>query len=162
MKRDALLSATMEFFFEAMLRGYLGDAPKFSVPGEPSMRGLRVKIEDFELLDKYSRKLGTRLSFGQTIIWHKDEPVWAMQYHGKYEKRAIPLLKLALAANYRAKKFNGGRGQDNFGHVEHHGLVYSNQVLHWEFARFSGRESIRDHNLGQSVGWHEYHGLFLL
>ena len=80
------------------------------------------------------------------------EMLWIMHYEGWYEKETIPLLKLALATQYRGG-FYGGRGPYIFTHPNHLGLVYRNSVV-GTFRQFTARDEICNTKTGEKMGQH--------
>jgi len=154
-RTDTVLSV----FFDAMRNGYAKEGIKKGKIAElPGSKTIPFAAGNFTLLDCY---LVTPLhphSFGQTIIWCDNVPVWVMSYQGWYLESAIPFLKRALWEAYDHRDFFGGRGPHFF---TEDGMTYVNNVEPPnDWRHFRGCEEIFDRN-GQSVGWHEYQGLLL-
>ena len=153
--RDELI---LEVFFAAMMCGYANSAKKETIAALPGSKVIPFEIEDFKVLDCYLVTPDNPYSFGQTIIWHKNVPIWVMSYQGLYLKRAIPFLKLVLWQTYSRQQFVGGRGPRFF--VDS-GMTYMNRVEPPNVWRhFRGREEVYDRD-GRSMGWHDYQGLRL-
>ncbi|MFC1594804.1 DUF5680 domain-containing protein [Patescibacteria group bacterium] len=149
----------MHIFFSAMKVGYAKDKTKgLKMPNLPMSRSNRFQEGDFTLLDywfaTYSQK-----SFGQTVIWYMEIPVWMMTYFGTYEEEAIPFLKKALYEAYKNDEFFGGRGPQSFTDDD---MTYYNVIRQIGFDKFNGYEAIMHTRHGRSLGWHEYHGMVLL
>jgi hypothetical protein len=148
----------LSVFFAAMQDGYAKSPKKGTISELPGSKTIPFELGEFKLLDCYLITPDTPHSFGQTIIWHKDVPVWTMSYQGWYLKNAISFLKQALGEAYNHSDFYGGRGPHFF---TNDGMVYVNNVeAPNDWKHFRGREEVFDRN-GQSVGWHEYQGLLL-
>ena len=153
------VSQAEDFFFEAMLAGYVAGAAKKKVLDEPGYVKIEYQRGEFHLVDRYLSSLGRNYSGGTTTIWVNGSPVWLMSYMGWYDPRAIPVLKAALRRSYEKRDFNGGRGPDSFSLS---GLSYTNHVNNWQFKNFDGRESVPDNKAEQSLGYHRYHGHILI
>lgn len=143
------------FFLEAAARTYAADAPKSTIPELPGSKVFHYHRDDFHYLDCYFSQ-GAR-SFGQTIIWAKEVPVWEMQYRGDcYDKKAIHLLKEVLRLTYAKGLFIGGRGPKYY---RNGSLEYINDVnlAICDFGLFEGREKIIE---GINVLFqHDYSGM---
>ena len=158
---DQILAA----FFAAMREGYAADCPKEdTISGLPGSTVISFPTRHFTVKDCYFVAREPCWSFGQTVIWSLDKPVWVMSYQGWYEKSAISFLKFALFQNYSANVFVGGRGPSFCHSPGWEKLFYVNTVEppnDWK--HFKGKEKIfecRD-NETRLLGWHEYHGLLL-
>ncbi|OGD67462.1 hypothetical protein A2442_03090 [Candidatus Campbellbacteria bacterium RIFOXYC2_FULL_35_25] len=154
-------------FFKAAERGWAvtGTATETSTL-LPGYKLIRFKSGKFSVLDAYCVNPASDKSAGFTTIWCDDVPVWTMHYSGRYQKRLIPLLKLALQANIISRTFVGGRGPTTFTDEERYpDLVYINNVVRGRrtFSSFAGREIIVDvGNLNLPLGYHDYRGISLL
>lgn len=160
------------FFYEAMREGYASAKPHKStiseLPGSITITHQKGKMK---LVDCYFVGQGDK-SFGNTIIFAENLPVWNMHYYGQYEYYATFLLKLALSAAYTLDHpltadpqfFTGCRGPKVFRSDVTSGLVYVNQVRPQStFWSFSGREEIfSESGRNKSLGFHEYTGYMLL
>ena len=156
------ISAIQDFFFQAMLRGYVDDkAPIGTIPELPGSKTFTFCSPDekFTLRDVW---FGVgQINFGLTIIWEKLVnsrvfiPVWKMSYEGRYRADAIPVLNEALHLAYSNKTFLGGRGPAIWRLQE---FVYRNfPDSQSNFQKFSGHEKVMHHN-GKSLGSHSYEG----
>ena len=146
-------------FFAAMQEGYAKSAKKSSIHDLPGSKTIHFELGELKVMDCYFVTPQSQHSFGQTIIWHKDVPVWTMSYQGFYPANAISFLKRALSESYNRWSFVGGRGPRLFTDEE---MTYINKVeLPNDWRHFRGREEIFDQNR-KVVGWHEYQGLLLL
>ncbi len=152
-----MLDGIERTFFLAMLGGYAGGGQKRTISGLPGSKTIPFTNDDFVLLDYWFVNQQTQASFGQTIIWHRDTPVWHMSYQGVYAESAISFLKLALQDNYGRFIFLGGRGPDEF---KRSGMTYVNKPTLDGWLHFKGREEV--FGLGnESLGWHEYQGMYI-
>jgi hypothetical protein len=150
----------LSVFFAAMRNGYAKSGVKKDTIAElPGSKTIPFELGDFKLLDCYLVTPDSPHSFGQTIIWRNDVPIWIMSYQGWYLKDAIPFLKRALWEAYDRGDFFGGRGPRFF---QNDGMTYTNRFdFPNDWRHFRGREEVFDRN-GQNVGWHEYQGLLLV
>jgi hypothetical protein len=158
------------FFFEAMKKGFAQGSTKSKVVYFPSSKIITFERGHFRLVDHWFTTLCSRKSFGTTIIYAMDNPVWMMHYWGWYAERVIHFLMRALMSEYSQdfvaggdpQFFNGCRGPRL---LSDGGLFYINVPDHGsDFTSFSGREQILDNERegGLSCGWHMYHGFSLL
>jgi hypothetical protein len=148
-----------QFFFKAMVAGWARNGQKISIPEMPSYKAISFQEGDFRLLDCYCNSPDSPKSAGTTTIWHKNVPVWVMQFGGYYEKGAIRFLKRALLVNYETSTFLGGRGPSSFYEGYY---AYYNKVMQNDFGRFSGREEIISRPAGDILGYHDYWGISLI
>ena len=157
--KKAVLEGAREVFFKAHLAGYAGD-------GEGSVKTKsadgKVSIEfvdgDYRVLDEYYTTPHSDYSFGTTIIFYKDAPVWMMYYGGCYKKEIIPFLKEALGKAYETNSFFGGRGIKTY---VVGALHYQNFPMGtWD--DFKGSEEIRIYETREKLGFHESGGRSLL
>ena len=163
-RRDEILPV----FFQALMNGYAGNAEETTIPALPGSKLIPFQLGPFKVFDCYhvSPKPGADTSalysFGQTIIWHEDVPVWMMQYQGAYDEQVIPFLKRALHHAYRSNNFVGGRGSRLYQDDEKL-YVYTNRVEPPnDWTHFRGREEVFSTAMdGALRGWHEYQGMLL-
>lgn len=160
------LDAVEEFFFKAMIRGWADNTETQIIPALPGYKAIEFRDGNLRLLDFYSKTTGSSKSAGTTIIFHKDVPVWIMQYSGAYEKEAIPFLKSILLDAYKNKQFFGGRGPAIH---ETETLAYFNIYPENAFFYFKGKEkiikTIRESNRSvkiENLGTHKYFGMSLI
>lgn len=147
-ERKNLLDKAKDFFFEAMLAGWVSDndviqKPETTIPNMSGIHTYEYEKGNFRLVDSYYSQ-GEK-SCGTTMIWYRGEPIWFMAYHGWYKPEAITTLKFALRDNYKEKVFEGGRGPGLFINSL---LIYSNKQdpifpLDESFELFRGQEQIR-------------------
>jgi len=147
-----------EAFFEAMNQGYANpDSKKSSISILPRSKCTTYKKGNFLVIDMWFTSKLNNKSFGITIIWYKQSPVWFMAYAGEYEKEVIPFLKKVLALTYKNKSFHGGRGVPSY-HSD--GMHYGNNQDRSGFEDFSGKETVyKDRKVR---GWHKYWGMCLI
>lgn len=115
---------------------------------------------DFKVIDCGFTAPDSEYSFGQTVIWHRDIPVWSMSYQGFYLKGAIPFLKRALIRAYELEgvgEFVGGRGPQIFKAGDYTYINCVEPPNDWR--HFRGIEKVFCKNVW--LGWHQYQGLFL-
>lgn len=158
-----LREATLAFFFEAMLKGWVAEGVETEPSNLPGYRVFRHESADkrFALVDSYcvSGKSHFPKSAGTTTIWWDDRPVWWMSYGGYYEKEAIPFLKQALVTAYMNKAFVGGRGRLSFRDPH---MIYINSPEKNDFSSFKGSEKIIEIASASTLGEHEYWGMSLI
>lgn len=153
----------MEFFFEAMLNGYVVSGPKSVMRELPGNKMFRYKSKDGKLLliDQYcvgekEENSFEEYSFGSTIIYYiEDEkpiPVWYMNYGGWYNKEVIYLLKKVLKEAYSKKIFIGGRGESCLDNK----LIYENDYK-GNFRGFTGMDNIYGSKY-EHYGGYQYFG----
>jgi len=152
-----------KFFFKAMKEGWAANGKKFTIPALPNYKGIefRSEKEDLRLLDFYCVTPNSSKSAGTTTIWHKDIPVWLINYGGFYKECAIPFLKNALQKTIEKREFLGGRGPLVFVD-EYAGLVYFNNPVQNDFSKFYGHEQIFDILTENLLGYHDYWGFSML
>lgn len=148
------------FYFAAMREGY-GSGKKpitlHEIPG-----GKQFRFDDPEsnvsVIDTYLSTPDGIGSAGMTVLLFRDEPIWSMQYSGRYKPEALPLLHEALQAAYQQEQWHGGRGLPVY---EREGWHYTNHVdLPSSFFLFRGIERIYDPS-GELAGYHLYSGEWL-
>jgi len=170
------IEVVKQFFFRGMLDGYVNPnsvkfkdlrvvfpTVHFEMPGS-NCKFYCKDIDDkkLQLVDLWFSTGISDLGGGMTVIWVNDEPVWMMNYGGRYRKEAIPTLKLVLRTSYEKKEFNGGRGPSRFFNGD---FYYSNEPT-GDFCNFFGREDISITNeRNEPAAWfggHHYHGFLLV
>lgn len=107
---------------------------------------------------------GTGFSFGHTVIFYRNQPVWVMQYQGWCDPPMIPFLKQALLANYRQGIFCRGRGPEKFaGEVGGQLATYLNLDKRvgreGDFIVFDGAEMISQSKVTKE--FHSFQGILL-
>lgn len=90
---------------------YVGGGTK-APSSRPGSHDLSWASGDWRYLDSY---FGGTDFLGQEVLWHRDEPVWAMNYYGYIRRpdlidavRAGETIKAALSAMYAEGRFLGG------------------------------------------------------
>lgn len=155
---ETILVHAKEFFFTAMLVGYVSGNKKFIRKTNDGHIVIEVIKGKFKLVDSYFKNPHSIFSSGTTTIYYDGVPVWIMHYGGWYIKEVIPFLKMNMETCYRAKIFHGGRGILNY---KGEGYIYKNNVYdeeHTSFEEFSGREEITKEGTKQLLGCHNYFG----
>lgn len=157
------LAHVQKFFFESMLKGWISENPVITpVPDMPGYEQIEVIDGPWRCLDRWGSPPDSIYSSGTTHIWYQDVPIWVMTYGGKYEKKAIPLLKDALGVNYQGKIFHGGRGPlTKMGYDGGAPQQYINRCQ-GTFVNFSGREDISAVISSKNLGYHVYGGMSLV
>lgn len=160
-------------FFEAMQQGYgatKGQVLSYSVlegwKRSPTYTKRFNDFYDFQVLDKWCEEGGITTISLVSMREFVSIDLWMMRYYGKYEKSAIPFLKLALQDAYKKGEFYGGRGMELFESEKHPNLIYDNN---WRgtFEEFHGIESIVSDHGGSSpktvkLGEHRFWGGMLV
>lgn len=146
-----------QFFFEAMVEGWVADAEESKVLGMPGYRIINFARDELVLTDLFCVTPGSSKSAGTTTIWHKEVPVWVMQYGGWYMEGVIPFLKHALLETYKAKRFVGGRGRSQYCEGQ---LLYVNRPHVNDFSDFNGHEQVFMND--KPMGVHHYRGMMML
>jgi hypothetical protein len=100
-----------DFVLAAKAACYVGDGAKASA----SRRGahdLTFAQGDWSYRDSY---FGGTDFLGQEVVWHRRQPVWAMNYHGFIHRDDLMngadggrVIKAALSAMYAEERFLGG------------------------------------------------------
>lgn len=145
-------------FFAAMQNGYASATKAITAPGMPGSKLIEFKQGIYTVKDIWFVAPNTPRSFGQTIIWANNIPVWQMQYMGEYPEEAIPFLRRALRSNYEVSRFYGGRGP-KFYFANPNGFKYINVTDVSEFRYFLGNEVIYKNDV--YFGSHRYQGSVL-
>lgn len=153
-----------EMFFAAMLGGYAsGLKPgKILQPVNVLKHGhYHNYVSDlWMVIDEWFISDHSDFSWGSTTIFYGGNPIWAMQYFGRYSNEATNHLKAALRHQYQRRKFLGGRGPRQF---DYGSFQYANDVGEGStFEDFHGHEAILSTDLSLRGGWHRYHGGLLL
>jgi len=159
------------FFFDAALATYAGNAPKTTVPELPGSKRIIFHCDELLYDDVYFTN--GEYSGGSTVISHLAQPkpvnLWLMQYHGwckNDDPEVLTFLKATLRAAYEKRTFHGGRG-----YRFSTGELPSGRVLHYfntnngygsSFNEFGGTERIYDDVTDEEVFWHRYQGLLLI
>ena len=174
----------LDFFFEASLNGWVGNAPEVTISELPSFKVInypdcgRPEMEGFFYRDSYSLNPETKMSAGFTNIWHDRILIFTAGYGGYYPKEALPFLKGALRNAYLQKVFYGGRGVDyrndkfiyniycpefdvigikeRFAEKRAKDLLKQKNPIHFPI-HFNGIETIsniNDINQNMVIGWH--------
>lgn len=147
-----------EVFFESMNGGYANPkAEKSSVKLLPNSKYTTYKKGTFLVIDLWFTSKFNNKSFGITIIWYKQSPVWFMVYAGEYEHDATLFLKDVLAQTYKNKSFHGGRGVPSYVGSK---FTYHNNQTKSGFEDFGGKETI--YKKHEVRGWHKYWGMSLI
>lgn len=126
------------FIIAAKATTYVGEglSAKASRPGS---HDLCYSEGDWHYRDSY---FGGTDFLGQETVWHRDEPVWAMNYYGYIlrpdlidAERAGATIKAALSEMYAEKRFLGG-----FEWIGPHGIYRDSST--GDVSHFHGREVI--------------------
>ncbi|RYE07030.1 MAG: hypothetical protein EOP22_19375 [Hyphomicrobiales bacterium] len=131
--------AELDRFVVAAKRAtYVGDGARAAASREGS-HDLTFGAGEWAYRDSY---FGGTDFIGQEVVWHRGEPVWAMNYYGFITRadlidasRAGATIKAALSAMYEEGRFLGG-----FEWQGPHGLYRDGST--GDVAHFSGRETI--------------------
>jgi hypothetical protein len=157
--RDIVARHAQQIVFEGLLAGYAsGNAEAEEVNG---VTRLVHADKEWRITDEYvMTQLDGIGSGGTTLMYYNDQPIWMMQYWGRYKKEALPCLKEALRTAYSAEEWVGGRGPAV--HACENGWKYMNYVNQPDsFFSFSGEERVYSPE-GEFAGWHKYGGQWLL
>lgn len=151
--------AVEQLFFEAMKSGWATPAPKVTIPDLPGSKSIPFRRDDFTLIDYYFVAPGSDSSYGSTIIWVANRPVWVMHYGGWYKKEAIPFLKAALRETYSQNLFIGGRGPKEYQEKDTP-FLYRNHTMDFTsyFTDFHGSEDVVNTKTNKIVGVHRFFG----
>lgn len=152
-----------DIFWQAVCQGWgSGDVEKQQIPALPRYKTIPFGSGRFSVLDNYCTTPLNDKSAGFMTIWFEYIPVWTMSYGGRYPKRVIPFLKLALQSAIVRRDFVGCRGPFHFTHKDYPNLSYINNLSDHKrkFSNFSGQEIIRENGL--VVGYHDYWGMSLI
>ena len=117
MNWDEILKEAEAFFFPAMLKGWVADAPEYRFLDMDNYHGISFRDGpngDFLLVESYTSTPGSDKFFGSIGIFYQDVPIWFMSYLGYYEEKATSILKQALRLAYEKRNFLGGRGPRTF------------------------------------------------
>lgn len=155
---SGLVEDAKEFFFEAMLEGYVkgGQVPG-SIMNFPGSRSFHHWHDNWCLCDMFTIAPPSHVSAGTTYIWYRSTPVWMMQYNGYYRPPAVPTLTAALRDAYSERKFFGGRGPAVF--AGQGNRFYVNRYEGEFETSAHGEEMIYDSNAAV-IGLHRYQSVF--
>ncbi len=100
-----------KFIIQAKAGTYVGNGNN-ALSSRMGSHDLKFQEGSFSYLDSY---FGGTDFIGQEIVYHKDEPVWAMNYYGRIiEKNSITgaetgqIIKASLSKMYKEGRFLGG------------------------------------------------------
>ena len=146
-------------FFLAMMDGYVNkNVKKGKLTRLPGSRLITFEHNENDLNfcvnDLYFVRKSSEFSSGITTISLDGEPVWIMNYGGKYHKTVISFLKESLKHSYALGYFKGGRGPSFY---RESNLSYYNNCT-GSFRLFSGEEKIVSNVTGKVLGYHKYFG----
>jgi hypothetical protein len=71
-------NAFVEFLIRAKKHTYAGDGG-LSAPSRPGSKDLIFEQDDYLYIDTY---LGSMDFIGEEVVWHKQNPIWGMNYYG--------------------------------------------------------------------------------
>ncbi len=99
------------FIVQAKAATYVGDGVK-SPSCRPASHDLRFAAGDFAYLDSY---FGSADFIGQEVVYHRNRPVWAMNYYGRILEPSLisaaeagQMIRASLSSMYRQGRFLGG------------------------------------------------------
>lgn len=145
-----------DFIVRAKAATYVGDGQHVS-SCRPGSHDLKFTDGYFAYLDSY---FGGRDFIGEEVVYHKEEPVWAMNYYGRIlnadlitPAQAGQVIKASLSKMYTEGRFLGG-----FEH-QHEGFTYTDSS-DGDVSSFRGREFIS--RSGETVYELLYHGGLIL
>ena len=99
-----------DIIVKAKAATYVGGGQPQS-PSRPGSHDIGWADGDWRYLDSY---FGGTDFLGQEVLWHRGEPIWAMNYYGYIKRadlidgaRAGETIKAALSALYREGRFLG-------------------------------------------------------
>lgn len=99
------------FIIKAKAATYAGNG-KCVQPTRPGSIDLSYEEGDLTYRDSY---FGSGDFIGEEVVWHRGEPVWAMNYYGYIrepgklsDEESGKVLKESLTALYREERFLGG------------------------------------------------------
>lgn len=127
------------FIVNAKKSSYVGNRGH-STPSRQNSHDLRYSEGAYAYLDSY---FGGTQFCGQEVVWHDNEPVWAMGYYGFIlepdhlsAEQAAQVIRAALSAMYKVhNRFLGGMAHDHqFG-------LYLDES-DGDYRRFTGVETI--------------------
>lgn len=141
------------FILTAKAACYVGGGGTRSRGSRPGSHDIFFAAGDWSYQDNY---YGGTDFIGQEAVWFKNEPVWAMNYHGAIldptaidSARGAEVIRAALSAMYRAGRFLGGWTHD-------HGPYRYTDASEGDVTRFTGLETIARN--GRIVYRLPYHG----
>ena len=126
------------FIVKAKLNSYVGDG-LVRTSCRLGSHDIGFEQHPWSYLDSY---FGGTDFIGQEVVWHSDNPVWAMSYYGRIlvpelisAEKAGTVIKTALSEMYRSGRFLGG-----FKKMTNHGYYIDQST--GDVASFSGVEKI--------------------
>lgn len=155
MEKDLLIELN-KFMGRASKATYASGGGKVE-PWRKGFKELEYRDGDWYYRDSYT---GFLRSWGQEVIWYKDEPVWTCLYGGGMESKnmdanfantTFDFLKKVLSAGDKENAFQP-RGPENF----QDGDWEYRCVLSGDITKFKGNESISQNN--QIVFTHDFVG----
>ncbi len=140
------------FIIRAKAATYVGSGAK-SLSHRPGSHDLEYHDPPFAYLDSY---YGSADFIGEEVVYHADQPVWAMNYYGRILESTLitaaeagQIIKESLTLLYQEGRFLGG-----FQHTAADG-VYTD-TSQGDFTSFTGKEWIT--RAGVRVYELVYHG----
>lgn len=134
----ASLNALTEFIVKAKAATYVGNG-KPSLSYRPGAHDLQFHDGEFVYLDSY---FGGQDFIGQEVVYHRGEPVWAMNYYGYILEPSMieaaeagQIIKESLSKLYAEGRFLGG-----FEHETPFGTYID--TSEGDAAHFTGKERI--------------------
>jgi hypothetical protein len=113
--QDFTLEQLEAFIVKAKAATYVGGGAKSS-PCRQGSHDLQFQDGDFAYLDSY---FGGVDFIGEEVVYHKGEPVWAMNYYGRILEpdmieaaEAGSIIKRSLTEMYKEGRFLGGFEHD--------------------------------------------------
>jgi hypothetical protein len=102
-----------DFLYKANANGYASNEARI-LPERPGFKELEYREGEWYFRDSYA---GHFCAPGQEIVYHKDQPIWAMSYNGGMKKEyhsddyftdeTLKFLKEALLAMDKDKPYRG-------------------------------------------------------
>lgn len=156
MKTD-LLTLLNQFIGKASKATYAGGGGKVDKPWRKGFKELEHKEGDWYYRDSYT---GFLRSWGQEVVWHKDQPFWTCLYGGgmsddcmdnSFAEETFTFLKKVLSAGEKENQFQP-RGPKDFqdGEWQYHCEVDGT------IEKFNGHEAIS--LKGKTVFTHDFVG----
>lgn len=111
MTPDLSLQELNQFIVQAKSATYVGGG-ETADPSRMGSHDLKFQQGLFSYLDSY---FGGTDFIGQEVVYHANEPIWAMNYHGRILRReaitaaeAGQVIKASLSRMYQEGRFLGG------------------------------------------------------
>ena len=111
MNSNFSLDELNKFIVQAKTSTYVGNGEK-TISCRTGSHDLKFQEGSFSYLDSY---FGGTDFIGQEIVYHKDEPIWAMNYYGRIIlKNTVTaaetgqIIKASLSRMYKEGRFLGG------------------------------------------------------